>query len=132
MTINPIKILISDTFNPISGSLKNLISEMGSIVQLTEEEIFADIIVSFAYHDEDDIVEMKTLSNMTREFPDKKIVFLSWFHPLVDYDKYKHLFNPGNPACILMDANKYRILQLPVNKEILIGNILELTKFVLK
>ena len=103
---------------------------MGSIVQLTEEEIFADIIVSFAYHDIDDIVDMKTMSNMTMKFPDKKIIFLSWFHPLDDNDKYRHLFNPGNPACVLMDANRYRILQLPVNKEMLIGNILELTKFV--
>jgi len=94
--------------------------------------MFADIIISFAYHDNDDIVEMKTMGNMTREFPKKKIVFLSWFHPLVDYDKYKHLFNPGNPACILMDANKYRILQLPINKDVLIGNILELTKLVIK
>jgi hypothetical protein len=130
MTKNPVKILILDKYNPISGALKNLISEMGSIIQLTEEQIFADIIVSFAYHDEDDIMEMKTLSNMTREFPAKKIVFLSWFHPLDDYDKYRHLFNPGNPACVLMDANRYRILQLPVTKEMLIGNILELTKFV--
>lgn len=130
MTKNPIKILISNTFNPISGSLKILISEMGAVAQLTEEEIFADIIVSFAYHEEDDILEMKTMSNMIREFPDKKIVFLSWFHPLDDFDKYRHFFNPGNPACVLMDANRYRILQLPVNKEMLIGNILELNKFI--
>jgi len=103
---------------------------MSNKVQLIEEERCADIIVSFAYHDENDILEMKTMSNMVREFPNKKIVFLSWFHPLDDYDKYRHLFNPGNPACVLMDANKYRILQLPVHKEILIDNILELNKFV--
>ena len=99
---------------------------MGNKVQFTEDEIYADIIVSFAYHDEDDILEMKTMGNMTRDFPDKKIIFLSWFHPLDDYDKYKNLFNPRNPACILMDANRYRILHLPVYKEILIANILEL------
>ena len=102
---------------------------MSSKVQLAEVERCADIIVSFAYHDEDDILEMKNMSYMVAEFPDKKIVFLSWFHPMDDYDEYRHLFNPGNPACALMDSNRYRILQLPVNKEILIGNILELNKF---
>ena len=132
MSKNPFKILIMDAYNPISGPLKNLVIEKGDILQHTDEEMFADIIISFAYHDNDDIVEMKTMGNMTREFPKKKIVFLSWFHPLVDYDKYKHLFNPGNPACILMDANKYRILQLPINKDVLIGNILELIKLVIK
>lgn len=129
MTINPIRILISETYNPISGSLKKLICELSNKVQLTEKERCADIIVSFSYHNEDDILEMNTMSNMALEFPDKKIVFLSWFHPMDDYDKYRHLFNPGNPACVLMDTNRYRILQLPVNKEILIDNILELNKF---
>lgn len=129
MAITSIKILISDAYNPISGSIKNLINEMDTKVKLTEKENCADIILSLAYHDEYDIAEMKTMSRMTKEFPNKKIIFLSWFHHIDDSDKYQHFFNPRNPACILMDANKYRILQLPVNKEMLISNISELTSF---
>ena len=75
MSKNPFKILIMDAYNPISGPLKNLVIEKGDILQHTDEEMFADIIISFAYHDNDDIVEMKTMGNMTREFPKKKIVF---------------------------------------------------------
>ncbi|MDD3944788.1 MAG: hypothetical protein WC240_08745 [Bacilli bacterium] len=125
-------IFISDVFNPLYDSLKNIIVENGEIGQLTVREDDSDIIISFAYNDKEDILEMSAMMKMITKFPKKKIVFLSWFHPLVDYDKYKHLFNPGNPACILMDANKYRILQLPINKDVLIGNILELTKLVIK
>jgi len=70
-------IFISDVFNPLYDSLKNIIVENGEIGQLTVREDDSDIIISFAYNDKEDILEMSAMMKMITKFPKKKLFFLA-------------------------------------------------------
>lgn len=115
-------IYIDNRNNPIVDQLAFIIKS-ASLFQIKEDATNADVLLSFAYHNINDIVEMSTMGNLVKQFPDKRIIFLSWFHAIENLDKYCHMFSPEKPTCILLDAKKYRILQLPVTKRDIIESI---------
>lgn len=120
------KIYIEETHNPLLPALKGFIADEGYILE--KKMGIAEIIISFAYHNEREIIQMDTMCDILLNHPGKKIIFLSWFHIVNNYDKYSSLFSPEKPSCVLMDSNQYRILQLPVSKKDLVNSISELAK----
>lgn len=128
-TINT-KIYIESKNNPLIFSLQKMIQKEYKDFQLENDIRKADLIISFAYHHKDDIEEMNTMSKLITDikYSRKKIIFLSWLHPLDDHSKYRKLFNPEESTCVLMDASKYLILKLPITKKDIITAINQLAR----
>lgn len=114
------EIYIEEANNPLVDDLKSSLSSFASIAQRPED---AEIIICIAYHHKEDVLAMQAMSNMVNSQPGKKIIFLSWFHPVKDLDRYTRLFSPEAETCILMDTARYHILQLPVDYDSIINSI---------
>lgn len=124
-----VHVYIEKKFNPFVSTLREVINKSVDI-ELTEKSSEAGVIISFSYHNKDDVVEMATMGEVINKkgYEEKKFIFLSWFHPWNDEKYYRSLFSPEKATCVLMDTDRYHILQLPVTKNDIIESISFLSK----
>lgn len=101
--------------NELSKAIANSEVNNFNIVDVSDS---ADLILSTVYDPfSKSKVKMDFLKQTLEDYPGVKGIFLSWFHPFDDFEMYSNLFSPEHSSCILMDTNKYRILQLPVTSQ---------------
>lgn len=123
------KIYIEENFNPLLEELEKLIKNQKGY-EVAKSPLSATIIISFAYGNDEDVLKMSFMGKMIFEdgWENKKIIFLSWFHPWDDLVYYDSLFSPESQTCVLLDTDRYRLLQLPVIQKEIIETINSFSK----
>lgn len=117
-------IYIEKNNNPIISMIEHSIS-LNKQYLLTKNIESADVILSFAYS-EKELTKMDKMKGEFESTPTKKIIFFSWFHAWNNFSAFQEIFSPERESCVLMNAHKYRIVQLPVSKNELMDEILHL------
>jgi len=120
------KIHIAGTNNPLMPWFKEILTEEGHTI--IKEISSSDLIIAFGYSNKNDIVEMGNMGTLAlnKKYTGKRVIFLSWFHPVEDIKHFSHLFTPERATCVLMDGVRFRILQLPVTRQLIINTIEQL------
>lgn len=114
-------IYIDKNNNPIISMIEQSIS-LHKQYLLTKNIESADVILTFAYS-EKDFIKMDKMKGESESIQTKKIIFFSWFHPWNNFSAFQEIFSPERESCVLMNADKYRIVQLPISKNELMDEI---------
>ncbi len=104
---------------PLGLPVSDELAIIGSVGEINESH---HLVIAMAYFSETTIVDMSDLRDflpLMDKFTHLKFIFLSWFHPIQDVQRFQSFFayadQPNNAANGLMNTTRVRLLQLPID-----------------